>query len=351
MTRLWIALVLSAAISMVACTRVPVQPAITDFSKSVSDAAAAAMKRFEYTQLDDRIAEALRDELASKNAIYGIDTDVTYQCRPLSPFEVEPGVPLPAFETHCSIVACRSVDSSEEVCDNPALPSYGVDDLSREPMNNELVNAEAQARRSLDALGEYSEALNALATSKTPGDVAKAATDATSAVTTAAETVGNLAGRPISGKFEPIVTTGGTLLAILTEEALEARRYALITSVVRSADPIVADLSQRVANWFFLQKRDDLYGRYDELDSAINSASPGVAADLEVVERARAAAKAADDGAEWRVFWEIAVAHRAIMASMDAPPDFKRLTEANQRIGTVVDSVKAFVNAVETLQE
>ena len=347
MTRLWIALVLSAAISMAACTKVPVQPAITDYSKSVSDAAAAAMKQFEHTKLDERIAEALRDELASKRAIYGIDTP----CRPLSPFEVEPGVPLPAFEAHCSMVACRSVDSSEEVCDNPALPSYGVDDLSRDPMNNELVNAEAQARRSLDALGEYSEALNALATSKTPGDVAKAATDATSAVTTAAETVGNLAGRPISGKFEPIVTTGGTLLAILTEEALEARRYALIASVVRSADPIVADLSQRVANWFFLQERDDLYGRYDELDSAIHNASPGVTADLEVVQRARAAAKAADDGAEWRVFWEIAVAHRAIMASMDAPPDFKRLTEANQRIGTVVDSVKAFVNAVETLQE
>jgi len=335
---------------MAACTRVPIQPEITDFSKSVGDAAAAAMTQFERAELDDRITIALRDELASTGMIYGIDTEITDRCRPLRPFEAEPGAPLPAFEAHCPIVACRPVDG-EEVCVAPGLPSYGVSDLNREPTVSELVNAEAQARRSLDALREYSEALTALATSKAPGDVAKAAAGAVSAVTTAAKTAGNLAGRRTPGKFDPVITTGGALLANLTEEVLEARRYALMASVVRSADPIVVDLSRRVANWFFVRDRESLYAPYDKFDEAINEARRGVVADLEKVERTRAAAKVADDRAKWRVFWEIAVAHHAIMTSMDAPPDFKRLTEANQRIGTLVDSVKAFVNAVETPQE
>ena len=227
------------------------------------------------------------------------------------------------------------------------LPTYSERDTSREPTPQELVTAEFQARRSLRALENYAEALNAVATSSGPTEVAQAASEAVTSIGKAASTVASFAGKPIKDSFHPLISTGGSLVATLLGEALEAQRFSILRSIVRSADPTVTELSRRISFWYFLEERDAIFLVFDGLDKALNAATPGVGKDLLVVEVAQEEARSIDEAARWRVFWKIAVAHRAILTSLEEPADFDKLMVANRRIQELVKLTKKFTEAVE----
>ena len=340
--------VLISLVSMLTgCATTPVQPAIELFADSVTQAASAGETGFKESDLEKRVTEVLREEMAAVRAIYGVDTEVTDRCRAATPFVADPAVSHPTFPATCPINGYR-LNDGKEVLFSPILPSYGrAHVVEREPTAKELVNAELQARRSIRALKRYAEALTALATSEAPTDVGKAASDAVVALGNAASTAASIARSRLPGSFQTMILTGSSLIAGLTREALEVQRHKVLTRIVRDADPTVTELTRRISIWFFLTEKTHLDQSYKALEAAINDATPGVAADLLTVDAARDAARAAHKNAKWRTFWQIAIAHRAILGSLDAPSDFAQLIVANQRIQTLADSAKAFVVAVE----
>ena len=336
--------------TLTGCATTPVQPAIELFADGVTQAANAGEATFNESDLDKRVAAVLREEMAAVRAIYSVDTEVADGCRPATPFVADPAVSPPTFPATCPIKGYR-LNDGKAVPFSPVLPRYGPAHIARQPTAEELVNAELQARRSIRALKRYAEALTALATSEAPTDVGKAVSDAVVALGNPASTAASITKSPLPGSFQAVILTGSSLIAGLTREALEVQRHKVLTRIVGDADPTVTELTRRISNWFFLKERKLLDQPYKAVEAAINDTKRGVAADLLAVEAARDAARAAHKNAKWRMFWEIAVAHRAILGSLDAPSNFGQLIVANQRIHTLVDSVKAFVTAVETTKK
>lgn len=333
-----------------ACTSEPVKPSIKTFADAVGAASAAGQKSFDAGKLDTR-AETLRQKfLAGQGGVLFKDLGDSGTCAPGFVPSGEIADPL-SFDEICGISAFVPDPSGEPRKVAYNLPSIGKLGPGATFSPDQKTVLEFNASRALAALSDYSSALSALATSEAPGDVGAAAAQAIGALSDTADAAAKISGDPVPADVKAVIATGGTLIADLTREALEARRYQLLSKIVRGANPVVAELSRAASGWFYVAQESELLLAYKTLNDAVSAAVPGDQAGIAAVAQARDKARKLEHAAQWRLFWEVALAHNAILESLDAPADFDRLLAANARIQKLVKSTKAFVEAVETVKE
>lgn len=326
---------LVAILSCAACSTGHVLPEIDAFGQAVTAAAGAGERLFPPGQTAEGVAALRRQQIAAAGGVLVVEDGPGGLCGlPVSPGSLDPALPPPRFDDICRLRAAVAADADATF--EPRLPDTDPAVVAR------------SALTLLAALGDYAEALAALARSDAPQSTATAlggALGALAALGSAAQAgIGGTAPSPATAA---IVSAGNGVLSATTREALEARRHALLREVVRAADPAVADAAQTLA---VAAARTDAAARdrlYAALLATADDASPGDAAAMAAVEAAAARTRAAEDSAAWRPFFQIAAAHRAIRDSLDAPADFARLAEANARIAALAGSVRALVTAVE----
>ncbi len=335
------------------CTTEPVRPVIKTFADTVQQAVSAGNSSFTSSDLDARVAAVLRQELAKQRGLYFLDPEGAGICEPAIP-PPGPGVAAaPGFDDVCTVRPFAPGPDGTPVAVDLILPPVRPSEIGPDGAltDTQRTVLEFNARRALTALGEYAAAISDLATSTEPQGVADAASAAVTAIGTAASAAAKIGGKPVPRDVQTVISTGSTLLGDLVGEALEARRYALLTEIVRKADPLVADLSRASADWFYIAQHEVLAAPYTALRGALRDSQPGDVAGMIAVQQAEAAARRSEAGADWRVFWQVAVAHHAILESLEEPADFDRLMAANSRIHALVKSTKAFVAAVEAAKE
>lgn len=103
-----------------------------------------------------------------------------------------------------------------------------------------------------------------------------------------------------------------------------------------------------LASWAEEPEIADLQARYDTLKNALGNAARAEGAGnasraRAELARARSAYDAVvegEDKATWKMFFDIARSHRAILDSFDNPGDPKQLAEANKRINSLAEKVE-----------
>jgi hypothetical protein len=153
---------------------------------------------------------------------------------------------------------------------------------------------------------------------------------------------------PPSDRTTAIRSANTDLIGSLLTEVFEARRYAMLSSIVKDADNSVEIAAVALASWAEETELADLQARYDSLKNALGNAARAEGAgnsSLAKAEltRARSAYDAVVEGegkATWKMFFDIARTHRAILDSFDNPGDPKQLAEANGRINSLAEKVE-----------
>lgn len=345
-----------ALVVCTACSTTPILPAIDEFAESVKIAGEAGSGSFKATELKQRVDATLRLNMLSVGAFYGVDDDSVGQCILFTPLSLDPGDEVAEFDDYCAISAYKRTNGTIDKY-VPILPAYIPDENpnARLPNAAELATAEFNASLSLDALARYVKALGELAKADSPQKVAKAASDAVTSVGNAVSTAAKLARSPLTPKNAELIPATSSLVGKLLGEVLEAQRYSTIASIVLTSDETVTTLSRNIANWFWLSERKELIKTNTLFRSAVDLSvveqDDATDSILLQVETTRDAARAAQDNAVWRTFWNVAVAHRAIADSLKSDSAPEQLAAANTRIQALVDAVRNFTKAVEASQE
>lgn len=347
---IWPSAAIAATVTIVsACSAEKLRPAIDTFSQSVVSASETANKKFKVSKLRERVAEELRQDAARAGAVYDFGDEEAI-CSLETPLRLSSADEIISFDKRCALSFFRQGSDPDGEIYTPKLDSY--DPESKEPpTETQLVHAEYKADLSLRAIGRYASALGALSSSKLPSEIALVASEAVEEAGKAAELAAVLSGTPLSAVQKPVISTGGTLIGNLLGEALEAQRYSMLAELIRTSNDHVESLSRNVASWFYLQEEDELRKAFVELRSAVGKADLGDAIGMRTVAEKWEAAKAADQSAEWRTFWNIAPTHHAIMLALDEPANLDQQIAAAERIRKLVGSFKAFVSAIEKSQE
>ena len=337
-----------------ACSTESIAPSISDFAKATKSAMAAGAKSFEDSDLDARIVTAERERMVRDGAGYAPADLDGGDCAPVFPSDLDPEIPR-GFDEACPLQTFTlGPDGGLVPYERGLGPVSAQAAFDGTAGPDETLTYERNARTALKAMADYAEAIDALATAGEPQQVGKslgAAVKAVKGLASAAATVQDDKG--LSPKTAKIFKTAAPLAETLSREILEARRYALLSDIVRASDPLIQGLSEAAALWFYQLERDDLVAAYDTAaNSAFATASPNrTVADIAAADAAVEAAREAEGKAKWRVFWSVAVAHHAILRSFDAPPDLERLADANARIQDLIEVTDNFVKAVEAARE
>ena len=268
-------------------------------------------------------------------------------CTPVFPNNLNPEF-TPSFDDVCPLRPA-TYEENKLVPYRRGLAPVSIKDAVGNTYPNSELNYERNARLSIRALADYSAALQELVEARDPGQVGKSVGDTVSAVQGLADAAASVQNdRGLSAKAEGIFSTASQLFDRLTREVLEARRFEMLSEIVRASDPLVQDLSEAAALWFYQTEKDALETAYrNAMDAAYETTAQGnkTVQVIEDAEVAIATARRMEAAARWRVFWGVAVAHHAILKSLDAPPNLELLIEANTRISDLVAATDAFVKA------
>lgn len=307
------------------CSVSPVRPYVEDFVSSVSTATSATERRFGQMRLDDQIQDLRRTTLAGQGALYTLEG-----CTPMEPTTEDFSTDPLDFEENCEISAQSFDPATQQI--RPARVTLPEGDPRVQARN---------ARNLVRGLNSYALALDDLLKANSRSETAAAAASALKAL-------GKLADTASEGSSSSKLFTreGQNLVSQFTDEVLETYRYRLMKDVTSDAAVPVEQASRTVAAW--LSRTSDnasVESAYLALEDAVDAARPGSAADLKRIEDAYETAREAENGAAWRVYWEIGAAHAAIVDSFSAPSNFDLLKEANDRILSLREVVKEFNNA------
>lgn len=338
---------IAALISLSACTT-PIAPSIADFAQATNNAMTIGKAKFEGGNLDDRIAKAERQQMVADGAGYAL-LENEGNCAPVWPNDLNPET-TPNFDDVCPLRPA-TYENGKLIPYERRLVTVSIKGAYDSTRPNSDLNYERNARRSVRVIADYSAALLSLAEAEDPVQVGKSLGDAVKAVQGLAEAAANMKdNESLTLKSADIMPTASQLFDRLTREALEARRFHLLSEIVQTSDPLVQELSEAAALWFYHTEKDTLENIYEVARKmAEETAKPDrTVNDIKAAEEAIAAARRAEEAATWRVFWGVAVAHHAILESLNSPPNLELLVEANVRISDLVAAINAFTEAVNT---
>lgn len=331
------------------CSTARLTPEIASFAGAVERSSAEVVERYRTEGIAQKFSDEYDRAVVARGAILQPDG-----CAGPIGFSAELDDPaLVDFSRHCGLVARILDPATGDIVDVAITAADGQEGITGE-----------NARRLALALGSYAAAIRKLAESDAPKQLG-------ASFAAAAGSVNALIGE--AAKLEPgggldadtvrAMQSGTDLFGTLITEAFEARRYRLLQQIVTRADRSVALVSRALAGWFWLREEPGLAELYAALDDAAleqgfavagvgagGDPADAVAATAEL-RRRHAALAAAETDARWRVFLEIAVAHRAILDSLDQPLSLEELGAANQRIIDLVRKTDAFVKAIEAVKE
>lgn len=346
-------LTLALCLLLAGCSASDVAPQIGDFAKATQEATSkGAVKDSGLSITKAELAAARRRAMVAHGAYYGrlmigdcslasLSEDLTY--RPLE--ETCPLQPV-----------LRSAEGEEvpvtTVFHSPAERLAVATVLAAAPGDEDL-QRRYEASLLLAELSEYADALNTLATSNAPKEVADQVAASVTSLSKLHEGVSALKKAEGGEALElpPYKEIGG-LLQNLTAEALETRRYFLLRALVSSYDETVQVAAIQLGALSALHERAEIIAKksgaatFVPADEAAVEASEdfdaGTLAGLAAVEEAHATLIAADDGAPYAVYSGIGTTHAAILAALEAPASAEQLLAANARIQTLVKSVEAY---------
>lgn len=332
-----------------ACTTAPAQPFIETFSETVRHTSSVVEDRYE----EDNIAALFQAEkdaaMIEKQAFYDLEG-----CEgPIGLSVVLDAPGLEDFAAHCSYETFHVQGDTIEAF--TIRPSDGQPGISGE-------NAARLSRH----LVAYATALDRLASSSGPSDLADDFGSAAASVLTLADEAKKLSndGEPIGEEARALAEAGSGLASSILQGAFEAKRYRMLRSLVNQSDPSVQLASRAITGWFRGRTSKKIIAAYEELESAkalqqseIGKLRRGQGSREDALEalqnfrEAYGALEQLETNAEWRFHLAIAEAHSAIRVSLNNPGNFESLAYANERIDDLVTKSKAFIEAVEAASE
>lgn len=327
--------------TLVACSTAPVQPKIAEFSQVVTDTTTEVLMRYEREKIPTLLDEEFRAELLRRDGLL----DAGGNCgRRIQPDVTLDDPVLSDFSRHCALVTKRVDRETREV---------SIIEVTL-PDGSAAVNGKNAQRVAL-VLRDYSTAIMELAKAGTPQEVSAKFAGAASAVSKLAGDVKVAAGKgPLAPETQNIITTGSTFFGSLLREALEARRYRALKNIVIEADEWVQLSGEVLAGWYFIAEQPEIDARYAAFNDALSKqriAAGSEASDRETKVAATQAAydalRTSEEEAKWKVFYRLALAHRAVRESFDKSRDLAQLAAANDRIGEFASAAKVFFEAVK----
>lgn len=336
---------LAVTLLLIGCTTAPVQPAVEKFSKAVSVTSGAVERRYASGGFAEKLQNEYDQQVVAQRAFIELE-DCTGPIALSVPLD-DPG--LADFARHCryqpSTIDARGDIAPAEIMLQDGLPGITADN----------------ARRLSAQLGAYAEALGNLAKTKKPAELGRNFGAATAAVLNLVDQTTEMAGGDGLTRTERAVADAGTGLAsALVTEYFETRRYRLLKTLIKRADPTVQLSARALAGWFRAAGSAEITAAYDALEDAkanqqraIAALNKGRGSEQAAVAATRDVRVAYDKVAEletsapWRVPFAIAEAHTAMLDSFAAPGDLEALARANDRIDGLASKAVAFVEAVE----
>ena len=320
------------------CSTVHIAPDVAKFSNAMESTTGQVLKRYDGDAIEAKYRTELNEAMVASNV-----TLMKVGCiEPLRFTERIDSEKFDDFSKHCALDQARRDRSTP----NPRI---------RPPSDGEGARGYSALRISL-ALQSYSKSLLALAQADTPSKLGSSFTNASTAVFGLIDEAKIFQGySPPSDRTTAIRSANTELIGSLLTEAFEARRYAMLSSIVKDADSSVEIAAVALASWAEEPELDDLKARYDGLEIAVDNAvraegtGDSSLAKAELA-RARSAYDAVVEGeakATWKMFFDIARTHRAILDSFDNPEDPKQLAEANKRINSLAEKVEKVKAAKE----
>jgi len=322
------------------CTAAPTIPPISEFSDTMSGIVKRGAASASFA---DSVAKARRADFAAAGVVYSLsDRSVCDFTQPSVIVEV------PNYKDGCRLeplildqvtdepVPAASVFDTAQV-QIAALEKGGqVVQTSDEPLLKKYLAALLR-----DDLLAYATQLKALAESKLPSELNSSVSVAFDSVANLKDTIDSAVSA--NGASKPSANRAPTrdLLALLATELAEAKRYSLLKKIIKSTDPTIKKAAVQLGILSFEQSKEELESFGDQLVAAVNRNVETSEGNLKSIEDAYSSAVNADSKAEFRRFVEIAQAHGAILAALEAPRDLEALAAATDRIKTLSDAVKA----------
>lgn len=338
----------SCSFALAACGSISVQPQIEAFAKATRSATMAINVIADAPNVEAE-ADAARGR-SWANAGWKINVKGCHE-------------PVHWFEDRSAEQVKRKGDGPPDFDDacklEPHNASNEAPSVDREADDNPAVRT-LNAQTVATALGNYAEALGALAASDTP----EKAGAALSSAVTAAHKLGGVSieasGGEISAERVKLLSSGGTLLTELGREAFQIYRLAQLRAAVTFASPAVEKAATFLAAWQHDLESAELRSSYEVLAETVAAYNTSMTATdsrrsdaallaAEVFSQSRAL-RAAENGTKWRAFASIKSAHASLLSALENPGDVDQLVAANSRVIELIGTVDGFVKAVEENQ-
>ncbi|MDG4551197.1 MAG: hypothetical protein P9F19_17665 [Candidatus Contendobacter sp.] len=330
-TRMLLCSTIVSALLGAGCSTAHIAPDVAKFSTAVESTTGQVLKRYDGDAIEAKYRAELNTAMVANNV-----TLMPVGC--IEPLRFDQRIESEKFDDfskHCALQQARRDRSMP----NPPI---------RPPSNGPGAQGYSARRLSL-ALQNYAKSLLALAQSDTPSKLGSSFTNASTAIFGLIDEADKFQGAPPPSDRTTAIRSANTdLFGSLLTEAFEARRYAMLSSIVKDADSSVEIAAVALASWAEEPEIADLRARYDSLKNALGDAARAEGAGnasraIAELARARSAYDAVVEGeanATWKMFFDIARTHRAILDSFDNPGDPKQLAEANKRINSLAEKVE-----------
>ena len=323
-------------LALAACSTTDAVPDIESFGNSVSKIINVDASAPGRSTLDQRVADAKRADFAAKKVLYTLSDEVACAYN-------APATSAATFSESCQLVP--KVFDSASGTQKTVASAY--DTLAQQAAAEEVIEAGDQSLlqellgvRLRDDLLAYANALAALAKSTAPLDIANAAGEAYDAIATLDDSTARAETATNSGSAARRAANR-TLLTTLTNEVLEAWRYRLLRQIVSDSDSTIVAGATQLAILTYLGEKASLKPVKDAFETALLDQEPGSVSGLKEAEDSYAALDTADARASFGRYREIAAAHQAILAALEAPMDLEQLAAANKRIVALSNAIRA----------
>lgn len=321
---------------IVACSPAGVVPDIGAFSKAVVDMVDAQAETAEVKSLDERVAAARRQDFANMNARYAL-TEGEGCNAPDSVARKE------SFSESCSLIPMALDKETGEIV--TLVSEY--DTFAQQQGEKRLVKASDQdllreflASELRSELARYAGQIQTLAMSKDPGEVSSALGNTFDSLVE----LGDAAQRydiAVGSNRATQRAANRNLFTTFASEALEARRYSLLQSVVKEADPFVRAATEQLAAISLKFGGAELDAAKDAFNLAVEGQETVSVATLEAVEARYADLSKVNSEADFQKYLDIGRAHAAIVTAFAKPESLEQLTAANARIRALSEAIRA----------